>query len=110
MVQSGIKTHMDSPSLGRSVHHVKGQNVQRALTLQVHHKVSEPTNWEFEVLTKMVIVIVKEQQIASEEWLTYARVFLAPSIQQSTPQESKRNLAQESKGARPKIEKIKIHQ
>jgi hypothetical protein len=39
------KTHMDSPSLGRSVHHVKGQHVQRALTLQVLHKcASEPKN------------------------------------------------------------------
>jgi hypothetical protein len=51
------KAHMDLPALGRSVHHVKGQCVQRTLTLQVHHKSpSEPKNWEFEVLTKMVIV------------------------------------------------------
>jgi hypothetical protein len=91
------KAHMDLPSLGRSVHHVKGQDVQRTLTLQVHHKSpSEPKNWQFEVLTKMVIV--KQQQIASEEWLTYARAFLAPSLQQSPPQESKRDLSQETKG------------
>ena len=48
------------------------------------------------MLTKMVIV--KQQQIASEEWLTYAKAFLAPSLQQSTPQESKRDLSQETKG------------
>ncbi len=88
------KAHMDLPALGRSVHHVKGQCVQRNLTLQVHHKSpSEPKNWEFEVLTKMVIV--KQQKIASEEWLTYARAFLAPSPQQSPPQESKQDLSQE---------------
>ena len=98
---------MDLPSLGRSVHHVKGQYVQRTLTLQVHHRsASEPKNWEFEVLTKMVIV--KQQQIASEEWLTYARAFLAPSLQQSTPQESNRGLFQGTKGeARQKIRKNK---
>jgi hypothetical protein len=101
------KAHMDLPSLGRSVHHVKGQYVQRTLTLQVHHRsASEPKNWEFEVLTKMVIV--KQQQIASEEWLTYARAFLAPSVQQSTPQESNRDLSQGTKGeARQKIRKNK---
>jgi hypothetical protein len=103
------KTHMNSPSIGRSVHHVKGRHVQRALTLQVHHKcASQPKNWEFEVLTKMVIV--KQQQIASEEWLTYARAFLAPSLQQSTPQESNRDLSQETKGAHQKSEKTKTHQ
>ncbi len=57
---------------------------------------SEPKNWEFEVLAKMVIV--KQHKIASEEWLTYARAFLAPSLQQSTSQESKRDLSQETKG------------
>ena len=55
------------------------------------------------------MVIVKQQQIALEEWLTYARAFLAPSLQQSTPQESNRDLlSQGTKGEpRQKIRKNK---
>jgi hypothetical protein len=48
------KAHMDSPSLGRSVHHVKGHRVQSTLNSQVHRKRSTPKDWEFKVLTKMV--------------------------------------------------------
>jgi hypothetical protein len=54
------------------------------------------------------MVIVKQQKIASEEWLTYASAFLAPSPQQSPPQESKQDLSQETKGeARRKNRKNK---
>jgi hypothetical protein len=90
------KPHMDSPSLGRSVHHVKGHRVQPTLNSQVHRKRSTPKDWEFEVLTKMAVV--QKHQIASEEWLAYARAFLAPGLQQSTPQESDRDLSQKTKG------------
>jgi hypothetical protein len=99
------KAHMASPSLGRSVHHVKGDRVQPTLNAQVHPKGPTPKDWKFEVLTKMAVI--QKQQIASEEWLAYARAFLAPGLQQSTPQESNRDLAQETKGAHQKIGKIK---
>ncbi len=96
-----VKAHMASPSLGRFVHHVKGDRVQPTLNAQVHPKGPTPNDWrEFEVLTKMVVI--QKQQIASEEWLAYARAFLAPGLQQSTPQESNGHLAQETKGARQK--------
>ncbi len=39
------------------------------------------------MFTKMVVV--QKHQIASEEWLIYARAFLAPGLQQSTPLEPK---------------------
>jgi hypothetical protein len=57
------KAHMDSLSLGRSVHHVKGHKLQPTMNSQVHRKRSTP-NWMFEVLTKMVVV--QKHQIASE--------------------------------------------
>ncbi len=94
------KAHMASPSLGRSVHHVKGDQVQPTLNSKVHPKGSTPNDWKFEVLTKMAVI--QKQKIASEEWLAYASAFLAPSPQQSTPQES---TPQETKGARPEIRK-----
>ena len=42
---SAAKAHMNSPSLGRSVHHVKGHRVQRTLDLQVHYKKPTPNDW-----------------------------------------------------------------
>ncbi len=90
------KAHLDSPSLGRSVYHVKGHRVQPTLNSQVHRKRATPNDWEFEVLTKMVVV--QKHQIASE-WLVYARGFFAPGLPQSAPQESKRDLSQKTKGA-----------
>ena len=57
-----------------------------------------------EVLTKMVVI--QKQEFASEEWLAYMSASLAPSPQQSTPQESNRDLSQGTKGeARQKIRK-----
>jgi hypothetical protein len=103
MVQSGKSTH--GLTLGRSVHHVKGDQVQPTLNSQVHPKGSTSKDWKFEVSTKMVVI--QKQQIASEEWLAYASAFLAPSLQQSTPQESKKDLAQKTKGARQKLGKNK---
>jgi hypothetical protein len=99
------KAHMDSPSLGRSVHHVKGHRVQPTLNSQVHRKCSTPNDREFEVLTKMVVV--QKHQTASKEWLASARAFLAPGLNQSTPPESKRDLDQKIKGAHQKIGKNK---
>jgi hypothetical protein len=98
------KSYLASSSLGRSVHHVKGDQVQPTLNSQVHPKGFTPNGWEFEVLTKMVVI--QKQEFASEEWLAYTSAFLAPSQQQSTPQESNRDLSQETKGeARQKIRK-----
>ncbi len=82
---SAAKAHMNSPFLGRSVHHVKGDRVQRTLDLQVHYKKPTPNDWEFEVLTKMAVV--QKHQTASKEWLAYARAFLARDLKPSTPQE-----------------------
>ncbi len=58
------KAYMASPSLGRSVHHVKGDRVQPTLNSQVHPIGPTPKDWKFEVLTKMVVI--QKQQIASE--------------------------------------------
>ncbi len=82
MLQSGKNTHGLALSWPFRTP-CEGAKCSARLDFTSSHKASEPKNWEFEVLTKMVIV--KEQQIASEEWLTYARAFLAPSLQQSTP-------------------------
>ncbi len=54
-------------TLGRSVHHLKGDRVQPTLNSQVHPKGPTPKDWKFEVLTKMVVI--QKQQVASEEWL-----------------------------------------
>jgi hypothetical protein len=45
------------------------------------------------------MVVVQKHQTASEEWLVYARAFLAPGSQQSTPLEPKMDLSQKTKGA-----------
>ena len=98
------KPHMDSPSLGRSVHHVKGHRVQPTLNAQVHRKQSTPKDWEFEVLTKMVVI--QKHQIASEEWLVYARAFLAPDLHTPRTQEG---LIAENKGCTEKNWKKQTH-
>jgi hypothetical protein len=97
------KAYMDSPSLGRSVHHVRGHRVQHTLNSQVHRKQSTPKDWEFEVLTKMVVI--QKHQIASEEWLVYASAFLAPDLRQSTPPGPKRDLLQKTTGVPKRIGK-----
>jgi hypothetical protein len=95
------KAYMDSPSLGRSVHHVRGHRDRPILNSQVHRKQSTPKDWEFEVLTKMVVI--QKHQIASKEWLVYARAFLAPDLQQSTPRGPKRDLSPKTKGVPKRI-------
>jgi hypothetical protein len=109
MVQSGKSTHRLTLSWPFCTP-CEGDRVQSTLNSQVYRKRSTPKDWVFEVLTKMVVV--QKHQIASEEWLVYARAFLAPtsSFQQFTPQESKRDLSQETKGARQKNRKKEIHQ
>jgi hypothetical protein len=80
------KAHMDLPSLGRSVHHVKGQYVQRTLTLEVHHRSVDKDD---------------HRQATTNRFRRMAniceRIPCASSLQQSTPQESNRNLSQGTK-------------
>jgi hypothetical protein len=73
------------------------------LNAQVHRKQSTPKDWKFEVLTKMVVI--QKYQIASEEWLVYARAFLAPDLQPATPLGPKRELLQKTKGVPKRIGK-----
>jgi hypothetical protein len=50
------RSYTDSPSLGRCVHHVRGPKIQKALRKQVHRPHFTPKDWEFEVLTKLVVL------------------------------------------------------
>ncbi len=50
---------------------MKGDQVQPTLNSQVHPKGPTPKDWNFEVLTKMVVI--QKQEIASEEWLTHTQ-------------------------------------
>jgi hypothetical protein len=102
------KAHMDSPSLGRSVHHVKGHRVQSTLNSQVHPKCSTPKDWKFEVLTK--IVVVQKHKIASKEWLAYARAFLSAWLTAIYTLRIKEGPISENKGCTPRNRKTQIHQ
>jgi hypothetical protein len=53
---AAARKYTDSPSLGRCVNHVRGPRVQRTLQEQVHIIPFTPKHWEFEVLTKLVVV------------------------------------------------------
>ncbi len=74
---AAAKAYRNLPSLGRSVHHVRGYRLQLTLTLQVHRKRGTSENWEFEVLTKMGVV---QKHRISDESLAHAIEFLEPSF------------------------------
>ncbi len=50
------RKYTDSPSLGRCVHHVRGTMIKKALRKQVHRPQFTPKDWEFEVLTKLMVL------------------------------------------------------
>jgi hypothetical protein len=50
------RRYTDSPSLGRCVHHVRGTTIKKALHKQVHQPKFTPKDWEFEVLTKLMVL------------------------------------------------------
>jgi hypothetical protein len=50
------RSYTDSPSLGRCVHHVRGTIIRRTLRNQVHQPRNTPKDWEFEVLTKLLVL------------------------------------------------------
>ena len=49
------KRYLALPAHGRSVHHVKGHEVQAILSSANHDSLPTPQDWEFEVLTKKVV-------------------------------------------------------
>jgi hypothetical protein len=49
------KRHLALPAHGRSVHHVKGHEVQAILSTTNYDSLPTPQDWEFEVLTKKVV-------------------------------------------------------
>jgi hypothetical protein len=50
------RSYTDSPSLGRCVHHVLGTTIKTALRKQFHQPKITPKDWEFEVLTKLMVL------------------------------------------------------
>ncbi len=67
------RSYTDSPSLGRCVHHV-----QTALRKQVHQPKFTPKDWEFEVLTKLMVLGQPPAQI--QEPKTHEINFLGPAL------------------------------
>jgi hypothetical protein len=99
---TAAKEYMNLPSLGRSVHHVRGSTIQHVLNAQSHHDVSKPYDWEFEILTKTIVI--QKHNPCSAEIVSYAVAFLGPSLPQPILQETKGGISQETKGVRPKSE------
>jgi hypothetical protein len=73
---AAARKYTDSPSLGRCVNHVRGPRVQRTLKEQVHIIPFTPKDWEFEVLTKLVVL---QQPTVSGESKTRV-AFLGPTL------------------------------
>ncbi len=96
------KEYMNLPSLGLSVHHVRGSMIQRVLNELGHHDVSTPHDWKFEIWTKTIVI--HKHNTCSAEIVSYAVAFLGLSFPQSIPQETKGGLSQETKCVRPKSE------
>jgi hypothetical protein len=71
------RAYTDSPSLGRCVHHVRGTMIKKALRRQVHRPHFTPTDWEFEVLTKLLVL---GQQSQTQEPTTHEVTFLGPTL------------------------------
>jgi hypothetical protein len=74
---AAARKYTDSPSLGRCVNHVRAPRVQRTLKEQVHIIPFTPKDWEFEVLTKLVVV--GQQPAVSGESKTRV-AFLGPTL------------------------------
>ena len=72
------RSYTDSPSLGRCVHHVRGTTIQTALRKQVHQPKLRPKDWEFEVLTKLMVL--GQQPAQTQEPRTHEITFLGPTL------------------------------
>jgi hypothetical protein len=72
------RRYTDSPSLGRCVHHVRRQGVQPILRRQVHPPRFTPNDWEFEVLTKLIVV--GQPPVLPDESRTHAISFIGPTL------------------------------
>jgi hypothetical protein len=70
--------YTDSSSLGRCVHHVRGTISKKALRKQVHRPHFTPTDWEFEVLTKLMVL--GQQPSQTQEPRTREITFLGPTL------------------------------
>ncbi len=68
----------DSPSLGRCVHHVRGTTIRRTLRKQVHQPKFTPKDWEFEVLTKLLVLGQRPAQTQKPK--TNEITFLGPTL------------------------------
>jgi hypothetical protein len=64
--------------LGRCVHHVHRRGVQPILRKQVHRPRFTPNDWEFEVLTKLVVV--GQPPVRLDVSRTHAISFLGPTL------------------------------
>ncbi len=70
--------YTDSSSLGRCVHHVRGTMIKKELRKQVHRPHFTPTDWEFEVLTKLLVL--GQQPPQTQEPTTREITFLGPTL------------------------------
>jgi hypothetical protein len=72
------RSYTDSPSLGRCVHHVRGTMIKRTLRKQIHRLQFTPKDWEFEVLTKLMVL--GQQPAQTQEPRTQEITFLGPTL------------------------------
>ncbi len=72
------RSYTDSPSLGRCVHHVRGTTIKRALRKQVHQPKFTAKDWEFEVLTKLLVL--RQQPAQTQEPRTQEITFFEPTL------------------------------
>ena len=75
---AAARRYTDSPSLGRCVHHARRQGVQPILRRRVHPPRFTPIDWEFEVLTKLIVV--GQPPVRPDESKTHAISFLGPTL------------------------------
>jgi hypothetical protein len=72
------RRYTDSPSLGRCVHHVRGTMIKKALRKQVHRPQFTPKDWEFEVLTKLMVL--GQQPAQAQEPTTHEITSFGPTL------------------------------
>ncbi len=77
------RRYTDSPSLGRCVHHVRGTLIKKALRKQVHQPQFIPKDWEFEVLTKLMVL--GQQPAQAQEPRTHEITFFENSAHSIPP-------------------------
>ncbi len=72
------RSYTDSPSFGRCVHHVRETTIKKALRKQVHQPKFTPKDWEFEVLTKLMVL--GQQPAQTQEPRTHEFTFVGPTL------------------------------